>query len=160
LQGYELAAVKGALSAHVTDPVAGKFAPKPADIIGRLAAQDGRPGAEEAWATVSQTLNSEGVTIVWTEEMQTAFGTALGLQDDPVAARMAFLEVYRRELADARAHGKPVKWQVSLGTDPNGREGPLTEAVRMGRLPAAHVERLLPDRSSGQMLKLIQARAR
>jgi glutamate formiminotransferase len=60
-----------------------------ADVIERL--DDGRPGPQEAWAVVAPTLHDEGVTVVRTREMAVAFGVALGLADDPIAARMAFL---------------------------------------------------------------------
>ena len=159
LEAYSLEAVKAALSAHVVDPATGHFAPKPADLIGRLQQSDGRPGAEEAWSDVAPSLDNEAITVVWTEEMQVAFGAALGLADDKVAARMTFLEVYRREVQRARAAGKPVKWQMSLGTDAMGREGPLEEAVRLGRLRAEQVQPLLPDRGQGaRVLALVQAR--
>lgn len=115
-----------------------------ADVIERI--PGGRPGAEEAWSIVSKALNDERATVVWTQEIASAFSAALGLQDDPVAARMAFKEVYTRLAAEARDEGKPIVWTASLGHDPQGREGPLLEAVRLGRLPTEHVAGLLPHR--------------
>lgn len=112
------------------------------DIIDRI--PGGLPGPEEAWAMVAPSLNDERVTIVWTDEMSAAFGVALGLQDDPVAARMAFKETYSRLRSEARDKGIPVIWRASLGSDPSGREGPLLDAAEKGRLPAAHIQTLLP----------------
>lgn len=38
LQYHDFAAIRAAMSAHISDPEAGQWAPKPADIIGRLRA--------------------------------------------------------------------------------------------------------------------------
>src|SRR5688572_10882814 len=54
LSQYDMATVRAAFDAHVKDPVRGRFVPLPADIIAQIIGQtdaDGRPGAEEAWAT-------------------------------------------------------------------------------------------------------------
>lgn len=115
-----------------------------ADILSRL--NDGRPGPEEAWAMISGALADERVTVVWTAEMALASGPAGAIIDDPVAARMAFLESYRRLVQQARDEGEPVKWSPCLGWDTAGRAGPLQEAIRLGRLDAVHVAGLLPYR--------------
>lgn len=104
--------------------------PTVADIIARI--DDGHPGAEEAWASIPRT---ESESVVWTKEMAEAFGVALPLMDeDKVAARMAFLESYRRLLSDSRAQNKPAKWEVSLGHDPVLRKSVLSEAADRGRI--------------------------
>lgn len=113
-----------------------------ADVIARL--DDGRPGPEEAWAMISHALADDRITVVWTEEMAEASGPARAIIDDPVAARMAFLESYRRLVQIARDEGEPVRWTQSLGYDAAGRAGPLQEAVRLGRLTERHVALLLP----------------
>lgn len=113
-----------------------------ADVIARF--DDGRPGPDEAWAMVAPALNDERVTMVITDEMMQAFCLAQNLQDDPIAARMAFKESYSGKVCLARGQGLPVKWQATLGHDSAGREAPLLEAVEKGRLSAAHVRGLLP----------------
>lgn len=115
-----------------------------ADVISRL--DDGRPGPEEAWAIISPALADERITVVWTDEMALASGPARAIIEDHVAARMAFLESYRRLVQLARDDGEPVKWSQSLGYDVHARAGPLLEAVRLGRLPESHVAKLLPYR--------------
>lgn len=117
-----------------------------ADVVARL--DDGRPGPEEAWAAIPK---DEHASTVWTDEMRVAFGASAPLiaAGDLVAARMAFLEVYRAELARARSEGRPVRWEISLGWDPRHREAILDEAVRLGRITAEHAARLLPVRSEG-----------
>lgn len=114
------------------------------DILDRI--PGGHPGAEEAWSIVARTLNDEGVTVVWTNEMAQAFGRARDLCEDPVAARVAFKEVYARLVAESRDQGNPITWLPSLGHDAHGREAPLLEAAEKGRLTAKHVAGLLPYR--------------
>lgn len=119
-------------------------APVPFDIVKILQANDGWIEAEEAWSIVSKTLNDERVTVFWTVPMQAAFGVAMSLQDDMVGARMAFKEVYNRELAKARERGDGPTWQISPGTDAAMRAAAITEAVRLNRITDAHAEVLLP----------------
>ena len=112
-----------------------------ADVVSRL--DDGRPGAEEAWAMIPKT---ESGTAVWTTEASQAFGVAVRLLDcgDEVAARMAFKETYSRMVAQARDAGEPVQWHVSLGHDVHARTGPVLEAVKAGRITSDHAMGLLP----------------
>lgn len=114
-----------------------------ADILARL--DDGRPAPEQAWAMVARLLNDENPTVVWTKEMAESFGVALSLSDDPVAARMAFKESYAGACQKARDAGAAVSWTPSLGHDTKGREAPLIEAVRLGRIPLEHAQMLLPN---------------
>lgn len=116
------------------------------DILDRI--PGGHPGAEEAWSIVSKALTDEKVTVVWTDEISQAFGVALGLNDDPIAARMAFKEVYTKLIAEARDQRKPVVWRASLGHDPHGREPVLLESIEKGRLTSEHIAELLPYRDS------------
>lgn len=112
-----------------------------ADVLTRI--DDGRPGAEEAWAAIP---TDEGASVVWTDEMAEAFGVANPLiQDgDKIAARMAFTERYRVLVREARELGKPVHWTPSLGHDAGDREGVLLAAVRAGCLAPEHAHALLP----------------
>lgn len=120
-----------------------------ADVITRL--DDGRPGAEEAWAMIPR---SEADTVVWTEEMAEALGVAQPLLDegDPIGARMAFKESYSKLVQKARDARRPVKWTASLGHDARSREQVLLQAAEMGRLPAAHVAGLLPYLDAAQIM--------
>lgn len=111
------------------------------DVVQRL--DDGRPGAEEAWAMLPF---DEAATIVWTEEMAGAWGVALPLLEDGdrIAARMAFLESYRTRVQRARDSGIAVKWNVSLGHKLEDRVAAIQEAHRLGRIGTEYVARLLP----------------
>lgn len=115
--------------------------PTLADIIARI--DDGRPGAEEAWASIPR---DESETTVWTSEVAQAYGVAAPLMvEDQVAARMAFLESYRKLVADARANGVPVKWKVSLGHDSKQRERAITDAIKQGRIALTDAREYLPQ---------------
>lgn len=113
-----------------------------ADVISRI--DDGRPGAEEAWAMLPR---DEATTAVWTEEMSVAWGTVRFMIDEgeTVAARMAFKESYLRLVAEAREARAPAKWSVSLGHDVGGRKTALLMAVAKRRITAEHACSLLPD---------------
>lgn len=111
------------------------------DVVSRL--DDGRPGPDEAWASIP---TDEAVTVVWSTEMAEALRVVQPLLDDgdKVGARFAFREAYTRIVAAARDAGKPVQWQFSIGHDVRGREAPLLAAVEQGRLSVQSVAEFLP----------------
>lgn len=113
-----------------------------ADILERI--PGGHPGPEEAWALVAKALADERVSVLMTDQISEAFNVALGLSDDHVAARMAFLEAYRRIKAEAQQQRIRPRWRVSLGHDAAGRAGVMEEAVRKGFITAAHASLILP----------------
>lgn len=122
-----------------------KFFPKIAELrelAGALDLLDGRPGVEEAWTMCPKT---EDESTAWTDEMALAFGTArrLLLDGDSIGARMAFKEVYTAEVERARAEGRPVKWNASLGWDATDRVRALSEAVLSKRIAADYALNLL-----------------
>lgn len=139
LAEHDLASVRAALDAHVKDAQRGRWFPRPADLIAQLEARagdDGRPGAEEAWA-IAIPAASEAETIVWTVETAVAWGIAWPVlaAGDEVGARMAFREAYNRLVLAARAERIPVQWSACLGTDSTRRAGALRRAAELGRLP-------------------------
>lgn len=105
--------------------------------------------------------HGEETTVVWTKECKDAHSVAAPLleQGDKVAARMAFLESYRKLTADARANHTPVSWEISLGWDAKGREGPLLAAVAQGRLPLERVTQFLPMPEAREVKALEAPRA-
>lgn len=158
LAAYALPAIKQALNEYIR--VGEKFAPVPSQIISILQSGDGWPDAEEAWAMMAPALCDERVTMVATDEMMAAFSLALNLRDDAIAARMAFKAKYSALLAQARKERRAPQWSPSLGWDVAGQEGPLREAARLGRLPQAQVDGLLPERRQVSTLRVVQALAR
>lgn len=117
-----------------------KFFPSLSEILSKM--EDGRPGAEEAWAMMPK---NEDASVVWTDEMCEAFAVArpLLLEGDPIAARMAFKEAYSKIVSDKR--GTPVRWQFSPGMSKSGREAALQEAVHKGRLALEDARHIMPE---------------
>lgn len=148
LSKYRIESVRAGFDAHVKDPARGRFAPKPADIVAQidgLVADDGRPGAEEAWAMACRAAD-ESETVVWSEEMAQAFEVCQPLlqMGDQIGARMTFKESYLRQVEDARRLRRPVSWTASLGYDQNKRSAALTDAETRGFLGAGDALRLAP----------------
>lgn len=146
LAEYDINTVQAAFNAHMRDPANGKFSPKPAHIIEKILARradDGRPGPEEAWAIALRSVD-EADTIVWTAECVEAWAAARVVfqTGDEVGARMAFREVYNREVDSARRAGIPVEWSASLGFDVERRNVAIQAAVEAGRLPGGRYEAL------------------
>ena len=139
LASYELDAVRAGFDAHVKDEQRGRFVPTPADVIAQIsgmAASDGRPGPEEAWA-IAVASKDESKTIVWTAEIAEAWGMARVVMNtgDDVGARMTFREVYNRLLEQARSSGVVATWTASLGHDVKERDRAIAHAQALGRLP-------------------------
>jgi len=114
-----------------------------AAIISRI--ETGHPGPEEAYSIAKSSIESEESTVVWTKQIQTAAGVAMGL--DKVAGRMAFIETYKKQ-----DFSQPPHWYVSLGWDKSQREGPILEAARLGRITHAAAQNQLPE---SEQIKLL-----
>lgn len=101
---------------------------------------DGRPGVETAWAMCPKT---EEASAVWTTEMAQAFQLCrpLLVEGNEIAARMVFKEQYSEIMA--RANHEPVRWDVSLGWEPNGRLAALQDAIEKKRITEGHALSLL-----------------
>lgn len=139
LGGYPEAQVRGALR-RCRREHKGRLTAEA--VVSRL--DDGRPGAEQAWAMIPQ---DEHASVVWTAEMAEAYGAAgpLLAAGDAVAARMAFREVYSAAMVRARDERRPPVWTPSLGRDPAHRETVLRDAVERGRISMAHARAALPS---------------
>lgn len=112
------------------------------------------PGAEAAWARLAPSLNNEGLTVCWTDEMREAFGVAAGVKDNPVAARMAFKETYESLVQQAEMAGRQAAWSISLGWDANGREPVVQEAMRQGLIAPAYAQKFLPPPDDNGVLDI------
>jgi hypothetical protein len=145
LARFPLPTVRAAMEAHCASST---FPPTPNDIIARIegsAVNDGRPGAEEAWA-IALTAQDEAATIVWTAEIAQALQVCQPVlsTSGPISARKTFIETYERLVKAARADQKPVKWTHHLGWDKSQHAPVLERAVKAGLLPAPAVAGLLP----------------
>lgn len=149
MEPYSMAQVSAALTAHIRDTKSGMFQPTPAHLIAQIqgaAGNDGRPGAEEAWA-IALTSRDEADTVVWTAETAEAFAICSPIFPDEVGARMAFKEAYNRLVAAARLTGKPSTWSISLGWDVKKRESVIERAHVAGLLAAPAVRAFFPKYS-------------
>lgn len=140
LKDMSLPEVRAGLIAHMNDPQRCKFPPLPGDVRAQVQAaynNDGRPGADEAWA-IAIGAADEAATLVWTEEMAEAWGVCRHVfaSGDEVGARFAFRESYTRMVEEARRARKPAVWTTSLGHDAKQRDAAIAKAVELGRLPA------------------------
>lgn len=153
VSAHSLAAVQQAFDAHVKDPQRGRFPPLPADVIAQIdgrAADDGRPGADEAWATALQ-ARDEAASVVWTGETAQAWDVARHVLEigDEVGARMAFRDAYNRLVDEARRQRRPIDWRASLGFDPTGRAAAIEAAQVAGLLSHAPTLALpVPDNAT------------
>jgi len=131
LDHYPEAAVLKALHRCTTE-IPGRLTPSL--VIQRI--DDGRPGAEEAWGIASAGGTDERITKVWTVEMAKAFDGCQEILnvEGPIPARMAFKEIYQREVAESRANGIPVYWHATPGWDKQGRIDAIEKAVSQGLL--------------------------
>ena len=127
---------ESAINAHMLDSKRGVFTPKPADIQHQLSANDGRPGADEAWGIALSAL-TESSTIVWTPEIRSAWAAAEPVvvdAKDKIGGRKAFMETYQRLIETARRNAEPIKWEVSLGDDKYERETAIQQARKLNRI--------------------------
>lgn len=123
------------------------------DVVTRL--DDGRPSADEAWASLAF---DEASSTVWTEEAAQAFGIVRDIHEagDRQGARIAFRSAYDRIVSAARDQRVPVRWTPSLGADPAGRAAALEHAARLGRIGNEQLALASPDvPASAAILRLV-----
>lgn len=120
------------------------------DILQRIPGL--HPGFEEAWAMVSPKVRSDAPYVFMTDPMREAYGAALALEPDMVAARMAFKEVYTQAVGRA-GNGKP-KWDLIPGTDKSTKELALKEAVKKGIADARWAMAHLPHEAHDSLVQL------
>lgn len=111
-------------------------------ILTRL--DDGRPGPEEAWASMPK---SESESAVLTQEQLIAWGICVDLfyAGDKIAARMAFKEAYARLISEARVERRQPEFVISLGTEKSGRAAALAAGASAGRITAQQALARCPD---------------
>lgn len=115
----------------------------------------GHPGAEQAWALLAPKVKSDAPTVFVTDPMREAYGAALALEDDLVAARMAFKETYTAAVAIAEANGIQPHWSMMPGTDARQKELAITEAVKKGIASQEWALKQLPVEVHPSILQLV-----
>lgn len=115
-----------------------KFFPKISELrdFAGYSVHADRPGPEEAWARMPKGERLELDTVVWCEEERAAYNACrlLLIAGNEIAARMTFLERYRRELD--LSTGQRVRWAICIGLDREDRMLKLSEAVTQGKVSA------------------------
>jgi len=144
LKGHDFSAINNAAGKHAQDPEAGRFMPMAADLIKLLPAQKAadylpHPGPEEAWAIAFKAAQGEHVALIWTRQIQVAWGDVAELyaQEGSTAARMAFKEIYAGILESAKREGIPAVYFLTEGFGPGAKQGAIdamSDALTKGLL--------------------------
>lgn len=134
LDNYNIADITKAFNQYI---VTGKFAPSPADIIEFLPDPFGHLSPEEAWNRVPKSESDSAY--VTTEMMQAAGACSDSLErGDFVAARLAFVEAYKKNVSLSRAEGKKAVFWPSLSSEGDwetrryAEESATLEAAELG----------------------------
>lgn len=143
LSRFPFEVIVKAAQAHISDPQAGKWMPRAADIVAQIekASSAQRLGPDEAWS-IALKAEDERATVVWTDEIAKAWFLAQPIleEGDKTGARMAFKQAYERA---TYRKTEPPKIQVSVGWDPNQRKEAFEEAEMKGLLTSAQASSLL-----------------
>lgn len=113
--------IKDAINRHVQDADRGRFFPLPADISAQLPNElNAWLSANEAWAACPK---DEYSSVAMCEEIGQALHSVQDLiaDGDTIAARMAFMEYYKRLVEDAKREGRKPQWFPSYGFDKENR---------------------------------------
>lgn len=124
-------------------------------VVTGLTSPSRHPGADQAWSMIAPKVSSDAPTVFVTDEMREAYGAALALEDDMIAARMAFKETYTRAVQHAEALGKGPMWSMMPGTDLRGKEAAITEAVKKGYVTASWAMKQLPVEAHESLLVMV-----
>ena len=139
LRDHDLKDLSAAMAAHMRDPKAGKFMPKPAEIIAKLPGQQA-PGADAAWDVALKSRPwEEEATCILPSAVFHSFPFHVWASGDPVAARMAFKDAYP---AMVEKYGDEV--EVSLGHSAVDREPAIMDAYRAGLITSFQAKVALP----------------
>ncbi|MBK1699761.1 hypothetical protein [Thiococcus pfennigii] len=147
LGSLPIEAIEQASRSHRRDPGRGRYFPRPADLLAKLAGGAAcHLPADAAWPLALRSFD-ESETVVWTAEIEQARNAAreVWASGDLIGARMAFRAAYERLLA--AAGGGPV-WQVSAGDDVERRVAAVTQAQARGLLSESQARRYLPAPSA------------
>lgn len=136
LDGYQCQVILAAIDAAVmnSDFITPRAIKEQLDKMQKHA--DGHPEPNEAWA-VAIKLADEYETTECTDLIMLCWSAVCDLyQSDDVGARMAFMEMYKREVGVLRSRGERAVWRMSFGLDPARREVGIQQARRIGRIGA------------------------
>lgn len=124
-----------------------------AAILDRIAVLDGHPEPNEAWAIALKAAD-EASSVAMTKEIATALhaaGPVLAAGDE-IGARMAFIDRYKRCLMDSRRERKPVRWYLSPGHCPHGRQSEIDRMKREGLINDSECMQLIEQHTQQALL--------
>lgn len=112
LGAYSIQAIEGAFEANAR---ASRSAPVPADVLRFLPDPLGHLGPEEAWNHAPKSEYEGGFV---TDQIMCGLASAMDSieRGDMVAARMAFAEAYKREVALAQTRREKARWWYTQAT--------------------------------------------
>lgn len=141
LEPYGFKLVCGAFTKHLATT---RFAPVPADILECLPNPLGHPEPEEAWNRAPKSDTEAGYL---TDEISRALGSAEGSlnQGNYIAARLAFIESYKKILAEVKAQQKPAKFWYQGASICSHEQRLLTKEQKT--IEAAELGWLTPERT-------------
>jgi len=146
--------IKTAINRHVQDPDRGRFFPLPADISAQLPKDlNAWLDANEAWAACPK---DESVSAAMCEEMSQALFIAQDLiyMGDMVAARMAFIEHYKRLVETAKSENRKPVWFPSYGDDKTQRFKADREVIERQNLALpSNAKKALPEPESVKQIE-------
>ena len=159
---FDFSLVKRAFDRHSD---VSKFPPTPADILEHLPDPYGHPSPEEAFNATPMSEHDAGYV---TDEMMLARGSAEAAIDrgDMVAARMAYIENYKKAVSASKAQGMKARFWYSgssFGTYEQRLENKQTQTLKAAELgwitPQSALKRLDAICSeSGKDLKVVTER--
>lgn len=123
-----------------------KYFPTPSEVITRI--DTGYLDVEEAWAAIPK---SESESTMMNQIMNIAYSACASLMnEDKIAARQTFKEVYSRELMNAKIKNIKPNWFFSAGSDSSHREKVIRDALRKNIIGIDYAKKLLPSIESNK----------
>lgn len=141
LRKYTTEEINAAWTAYRARPANLKM-PTAAQLRGYL--QDGHPSVNEAFSMLPK---GEDESVVWSEEMRTAWSNAAAMIEGGTAssAFFAFKDAYEQAVDEARLAGRRPRWSCSFGRDHSGREQAVLRAIEKKRINLETASSMLPE---------------
>ena len=133
------------VKSHQRDTNYGWRFPFISDLLNQTPKKAQHVEADAAWAMVVKSFD-ESASVIWTQEMARARELAMPVWriGDKYGARLAFVAAYKAILARLPPGAIP-KWQLSQGSDPQGRVDVIEQAKAMGVISAKQADDLFPS---------------
>lgn len=130
LRGCSIDEINLAWKKYRSNPANNKM-PTAAQLIQNI--PDGHPSAQESFALLPR---DEDSSVVWSEEMRTAYGVCeTFLREGNInGAFFAYKETYERLVQESRSMRSKPKWSASFGFNKSGRELAVVTAIEKQRI--------------------------